>query len=152
MLKQTGTATRRATATNFFGGTSMNVNALSNAQNTYVANANSSASKASTSLWAQLGKSLNSGDLAGAQAAFAALKQNYQDNHSTSGTGKPSGPLVTDVAQLSQALQAGNLGAAQTAFATLSQEAKNLGIGTTGSSAGNSVSATVSAGTVNIHA
>lgn len=76
-------------------------------------------------LWAQIGSSLNSSNLAGAQKAFASLKSLYEQNHP--GT-VPSGPLASDVASLGTALKSGSLVAAQSAFSTLKQAAESAGI------------------------
>ena len=123
----------------------MNVNALSNAQLNVASTPNSSQSTPS-SLWGKLGKSLKSGDLAGAQADFATLKQDYEQNHSV----PPSGPLATDIKQLSQALNAGNLGAAQSAFATLAQDAKSQGVYSAGTSSSASVSSSTDSGSLSV--
>lgn len=125
----------------------MSVNALSNTQIPYVTSA-SSAQKPSASLWSQLGQSLKSGDLAGAQADFATLKQDYQQNHPKGSAGAPTGPLVADVKQLAQALQSGSLGDAQTAFDTLARDAK--GIYTAGSSQTVNVTSAPSSGGVSV--
>ncbi len=71
----------------------------------------------------QLAKSLQSGDLAGAQQAFATLQQDAPKG----AAGK--GPLSTDIAGLGQALQSGDLAGAQKAFATLQQDAQKVGAG-----------------------
>jgi len=128
----------------------MNINGLSNTQNPYVTSTPNTAQKTPASLWSQLGQSLNSGNLADAQSAFATLKQNYDQNHSTGASGAPSGPLVTDVKQLSQALQSGNLSDAQSAFAKLSEDAKNQGIYAAGNSQNAVVASAQSGGAVSV--
>jgi hypothetical protein len=128
----------------------MNISSLTNPQHIPVTSTSTLGQATTKSTWGQLAQSLNSGNLAGAQAAFATLKQNYQQNHAASGAGKPTGPLVSDVKQLSQALQSGNLGDAQAAFATLTQDAKNQGIYTAGNSSSPSTTAAATGGAVNL--
>ena len=78
----------------------------------------------------QLSKALQSGDLAGAQAAFDALSNLGQNaSSSTSSSTATSGPfrnskLAQDFNNLGQALQSGDLAGAQQAFATLQQDIK----------------------------
>ncbi|MGO9018619.1 MAG: hypothetical protein ACLQVJ_09755 [Syntrophobacteraceae bacterium] len=81
-----------------------------------------------------LAQSLQSGNLKGAQQAFAALQQDIQSigqtqggqqtsqsSQQTSQTGQQSNPLST----LANALQSGDLAGAQQAFATLMQDAQS---------------------------
>ena len=80
----------------------------------------------------QLSQALQSGDLAGAQAAFEALSNLGQNassstSSSTSSSASNSGPfrnskLAQDFNNLGQALQSGDLAGAQKAFATLQQD------------------------------
>ncbi len=66
----------------------------------------------------QLGSSLQSGDLAGAQKAFSALQQDVQASGQQSGTN-----TQTDAAmqKLQDSLKSGDLAGAQQAFAALKQ-------------------------------
>lgn len=129
----------------------MNVTALSNAQSPFATSSLNGSQTTSATLWSQLGKSLKSGNLAGAQAAFATIKQNYEQNHvAGAGSGTPTGPLVSDIKQLSQALQSGNLSDAQSAFATLSQDAKAQGIYGTASSQAASNTAALPGGSLSV--
>ena len=76
----------------------------------------------------QLASSLQSGDLAGAQKAFAALEQLLQSNQSASqsSTGPSASaqksPVQTDLAALGQALSAGDLSTAQSEFSKLQKD------------------------------
>jgi len=63
--------------------------------------------------FATLAQSLQSGNLAAAQQAFARLQQNAPKD--------PNDPLQKQADALGQALQSGNLSAAQQAFAALQQ-------------------------------
>lgn len=67
----------------------------------------------------QLGKALQSGDLAGAQQAFSALQQNTPQGLSSQNAQGNS--AQSPFAALGQALQSGNLSAAQQAFSQLQQ-------------------------------
>jgi hypothetical protein len=130
----------------------MNISSLLNPQPTAVTSTSTLGQATTKSLWSQLGQSLNSGNLAGAQATFATLKQNFEQNQAASGAAKPTGPLVSDVHQLSQALQSGNLSDAQAAFATLAQDAKNQGIYTAGTASSPSATTTAATGAISIRA
>ena len=78
----------------------------------------------------QLASSLQSGDLSGAQKAYAALQQLLQSNQS----GGPSSnaqqasstnnPIQNDFAALGSALQSGDLSSAQSAFSQLQTDMK----------------------------
>ncbi len=77
-------------------------------------------------LWDQLGQALQSGDLAGAQKAFAALQANapqgpasqVQGASTSSGQGSAT---QNPMSALASALQSGNLAAAQQAFSQIQQ-------------------------------
>lgn len=78
--------------------------------------------------YAQLASSLQSGDLAGAQSAFANLQQALQSQGTSttqstteSGTSSSSGSdtIANDFSALGQALSSGNLSQAQSAFSQL---------------------------------
>lgn len=72
-----------------------------------------------------LSKALNSGDLAGAQKAFAAVQQDMQANKSgqaATDPNRPASPLSSDMDALSKALSSGDLAGAQKAFSTLQQD------------------------------
>ena len=82
----------------------------------------------------QLAGSLQSGDLAGAQKAYAALQKLLpsQSKNSTSSTQSSSqssssstNPIVNDFNALGKALQSGDLTAAQSAFSTLQSDLKS---------------------------
>ncbi len=78
------------------------------------------------SLWDQLGQALQSGDLAGAQKAFAALQakapqgaaSQAQGAAASNGQGNSS---QNPMSALASALQSGNLAAAQQAFSQIQQ-------------------------------
>lgn len=73
-----------------------------------------------------LDSALQSGDLSGAQKAFAALQtdmQNIQSSRSQQGQGQQqNSPFANDFQALSDALNSGDVSAAQKAFATLKQD------------------------------
>jgi soluble cytochrome b562 len=79
-----------------------------------------------------LGQALQSGDLAGAQQAYATLQQDLQtaeqpaagSSGSTSAAASGAGKLAQDFGALGQALQSGNLADAQHAYATVQQDAQ----------------------------
>src|ERR1700687_3387956 len=71
----------------------------------------------------QLAGSLQSGDLAGAQKAYAALQkllpsQSQNSTSSTQSSSSSTNPIVSDFNALGKALQSGDLTAAQSAFST----------------------------------
>jgi hypothetical protein len=69
-----------------------------------------------------VGQALQSGDLAGAQQAFAALQKDAPKSGGAQGNGQgpnSTNPTATDFQNLSQALQSGDLSAAQAAYAKL---------------------------------
>lgn len=66
-----------------------------------------------------LEQTLNSGDLSGAQKAYAAVQQDMQNlGHQPEG----SGQLSTDLTALGNAFQSGDLSGARKAYATLKQD------------------------------
>ena len=74
-----------------------------------------------------LQQALNSGDLAGAQQAFAQFKQDFHaahDGHSLYQTGV-SDTLKQDLQQLQTALKSGDLAGAQQAFAQFKSDFKS---------------------------
>lgn len=105
----------------------MTVNSISGIAPMYLKSTTSVGQTNNKFLWAQVGNDLSSGNLSGAQSAFASLKQNYDQNHPngpppvTAGTATP---LRDDIQQLSQALSAGNLSGAQSAFTQLATDWK----------------------------
>jgi hypothetical protein len=78
----------------------------------------------------QLASSLQSGDLTGAQQAYAALQQLQQSNQSggQSSNGQQASstnnPIQNDFAALGSALQSGDLSSAQSAFSQLQTDMK----------------------------
>lgn len=82
----------------------------------------------------QLAGSLQSGDIAGAQKAYAALQkllpsQSQNGTSSAQSSSQPSSsstnPIVNDFNALGKALQSGDLTAAQSAFSTLKSDLKS---------------------------
>ena len=80
----------------------------------------------------QLGRALNSGDLAGAQQAYSSLLALARQNGAPDGASGnvPAGlfrnpKVASDFAALGQALQAGDLAAAQQAFASFRQDLRS---------------------------
>ena len=89
-----------------------------------------------------LSKALGSGDLAGAQKAFAALQQDMQKMQQTKGAGSQAGQnsaVKTDMDALASALNSGDVSGAQKAFAAVQQDMKNAhkGVHHHGSAGGN---------------
>jgi hypothetical protein len=79
----------------------------------------------------QLAQSLQAGDLAGAQKAFAALQQDM----ASSPLGQQANnakPISTDIQALSQSLNANDLSGAQTALSQLQQDLQTLQVGQAG--------------------
>ncbi len=82
-----------------------------------------------------LSQALQSGNLAGAQSAFAALQQSYQSQNPTSSSASSSSstsssnPISTDLTSLGNALNSGNLSAAQTSFSQLEKDMQAQGGG-----------------------
>jgi len=66
------------------------------------------------SAFTQLTKALQSGDLSGAQAAYASLTQ--------AGGGNPNSPFAAALQQIGSALQSGDIGQAQQALSSLQQQ------------------------------
>ncbi|MHB8347777.1 MAG: hypothetical protein ACYDHM_11450 [Acidiferrobacterales bacterium] len=91
----------------------------------------------------QLGQSLGSGNLAGAQQAFSTLLTLMQSQSGGSNNGSVpaaggnsspvaggnGSPLSAELAQIGQALQSGDLSSAQQGYATLMQQMHGLGHG-----------------------
>lgn len=78
----------------------------------------------------QLAGSLQSGDLAGAQKAYAALQkllpsQSQNSTSSSQSSSSSTNPIVNDFNALGKALQSGDLTAAQSAFSTLQNDLKS---------------------------
>jgi ribosomal protein S20 len=126
-----------------------------------------------------LQSALQSGDLSGAQSAFASLQKAMQNKSQAAGANNPSSQnsqLGNDMQSLQSALQGGDLSAAQKAFASLQQDMKSAsqaaGTGrahrhhhhqgggvqaasststtsTTGTTSGNGTAAVSAAGTIN---
>ena len=71
----------------------------------------------------QLARAIGSGNLAGAQQAFAQLSQTLGGNGGGSNTtnANPNDPVTQALAVIGQALQSGDIGAAQQALASLQQ-------------------------------
>ena len=69
----------------------------------------------------QLAQALQSGDLSGAQKAFADL-QSLQQNNSGTNPNSNGSPIQNDFAALGQALQSGNLSQAQSDFTQLQND------------------------------
>ncbi|MGP8201496.1 MAG: hypothetical protein ACLQU4_18555 [Limisphaerales bacterium] len=73
---------------------------------------------------------LQSGNLTGAQTAFAAFLQDIQKTSQTAGPASlfgPGTPAARDLQSLGSALKSANLTGAQTAFATLQQDIQAAG-------------------------
>ncbi len=77
--------------------------------------------------FSQLSQALQSGDLAGAQRAYANLQTLQPDGQSGSNLGSNSNanPIQNDFSQLGQALASGNLSQAQSAFSQLQSDIKS---------------------------
>ena len=75
----------------------------------------------------QLGTALQSGDLAGAQQAFAAVQALSQNNASANGNSFKVSQRQQDFNAIGQALAAGDLGGAQQAFADLKATVQHRG-------------------------
>jgi hypothetical protein len=89
---------------------------------------------------AALGGALQSGDLTGAQDAFATLPQDMGNGSGQTTTATPG----MDLTSLGNALQSGDLTGAQDAFATLMQDLQNR-IGTLDDSTSQAIGTTVNA-------
>jgi hypothetical protein len=97
----------------------MSVSGISSVTNPYPSAPQSAATQRRAAFRA-LASALQSGDLAGAQKAFATLQPSGSNGQGT------QGPLSSDFNALASALQAGDLGAAQKAFATLQQDMQKV--------------------------
>lgn len=75
----------------------------------------------------QLGTALQSGDLAGAQQAYAAIQALSQNNASANGNSFKVSQRQQDFNAIGQALAAGDLGGAQQAFADLKATVQHRG-------------------------
>jgi hypothetical protein len=73
----------------------------------------------------QLGQDLQSGNLSGAQADFAALEKDGPQSTSSSSSSQGSSPLAQAFQQLSSDLQSGNLSGAQQDFSNIQQDFQN---------------------------
>ena len=69
----------------------------------------------------QLARAINSGNLAGAQQAFAQLSQTLGNTAGGNNSSSSNGPVTQALAVIGQALQSGDIGAAQQALASLPQ-------------------------------
>jgi hypothetical protein len=69
----------------------------------------------------QLARAISSGNLSGAQQAFANLSQTLGNGANGGDSGNPSDPVSQALAAIGQALQSGDIGAAQQALASLQQ-------------------------------
>jgi hypothetical protein len=75
--------------------------------------------------FAQLAKAISSGDLTGAQQAFAQLSQTLGNNSNGSSTaGNSNDPFSQALSSIGQALQSGDINGAQQALASLQQQAQ----------------------------
>lgn len=102
----------------------MSVSAISSNVNVYQTTAQNRVQERRAD-FQQLGQALQSGDLTGAQQAFAAFQQTRSSSAAQGQSSPPSGqnnPLATDLSALGQALQSSDLSSAQKAFATLQQD------------------------------
>ena len=94
----------------------MSISSISSAQTSYQPSSSQSAFRQD---FGQLVSALNSGNLSGAQQAFATLS-NLQRNGQGPGS-NPNSPFSQALSQIGQALQNGDLGGAQQALASLQQ-------------------------------
>jgi hypothetical protein len=85
-----------------------------------------------------LASALQSGDLTGAQTAFAALQKLRQGQQTPSGQqgNNATNPIRTDFTALGKALQSGDISGAQSAFATLQKDVQSLQQGQGGQQVG----------------
>jgi outer membrane protein assembly factor BamD (BamD/ComL family) len=97
----------------------MSVSAIGSSSSSYQVQA-----QQSQDYFQQLAQSLNSGNLQGAQTAFAALQQKAQGSQTAQAGASATNPISTDISALGTALQSGNLTAAQQAFAKLQSDGK----------------------------
>jgi hypothetical protein len=102
--------------------------------NSGVSQTNSSSANSIQQTFKQLAKSLQSGDLEGAQKAFSSLQQLLRSGPSGQSASTQDNPIQNDFAALGQALSAGDLSAAQSDFTKLQTDLKAAGqSGDTGS-------------------
>ena len=73
-------------------------------------------------LFMQLSKAISSGDVNGAQQAYAQLTQALGNNGGTGSTNNSNDPFSQALAAIGQSLQSGDIGGAQQALANLQQQ------------------------------
>ena len=73
-------------------------------------------------LFAQLSKAISSGDINGAQQAYAQLTQALGNNGAAGSTNNSNDPFSQALAAIGQSLQNGDIGGAQQALASLQQQ------------------------------
>jgi hypothetical protein len=103
----------------------MSVSGISSYSNNYHASNAQGASSQRGSDFKNLVQSLKSGDLSGAQQAYAALAQALPANASSSSNGQ-AGTFSTDLQAIGKALQSGDLSGAQQALSKLQQDGKAI--------------------------
>ena len=104
------------------------INSTSGAYSQSIQSGQASAFKQRRQDFNALSQALDSGDLAGAQSAFAALQQSMQNVSQGQGGQKTGQNNVQDaMTALEKALSSGDLSGAQNAFATLKQDMQNAG-------------------------
>ncbi len=91
--------------------------AVSSISSLYAGNAQATNPQNPRQLFVQLIKSIQSGDLAGAQKAYASLTQAQSDTASD-----PNDPFSQAMQQIGASLQSENIGGAQQALSTLQHE------------------------------
>jgi len=104
----------------------MSISGISSTTSAYQADVQSALQRLKTDFM-DLAESLDSGDLAAAQKAFAALMQDLQSAgqaQSSDQTGTTS-QQTNDLGALAKALKSGDLAGAQKAFAVLTQDIQN---------------------------
>jgi ribosomal protein S20 len=106
-------------------GDIMSVSGISSGNNLYPAALQSVNSQRRTDFQA-LGSALQSGDLTGAQAAFAALQRDLQGAGQTQAQSGVQSAAQSDYQNLASALQSGDLSSAQKAFAALQQDLQTV--------------------------
>ena len=106
----------------------MSISGISSTTSAYQADVQSALQRLKTDFM-DLAESLDSGDLAAAQKAFAALMQDLQSagqEQSSDQTGA-AGQQTYDLGALAKALTSGDLAGAQKAFAALTQDIQGTG-------------------------
>jgi hypothetical protein len=105
----------------------MSVSCVSSSTNTYQPNVQSNFKQRQQD-FQNLASALQSGDLTGAQTAFAALQKFQQGRQTLSGQqgSTATNPISTDFTALGTALQSGDISGAQSAFATLQKDVQSL--------------------------